>query len=256
VSAKNSKLKQRIIPVILFSNFQVLKSRNFSDYRLFGGLEQTINVFNSRDVDEIIILDIDSSKKKLGVNLEVLKIISKNSIMPITYGGGISSIHDIEQCLKNGCDKVSINSKSIEDIKFIEESSKVFGSQCIVSSIDYLKNNNSFKIYSHSNYNTNRFEFFDYIKRLCECGTGELMLTSVDNDGMMKGYETSLYEKIYKEINIPIIINGGCGKPEDILTPLNLGVSGVGLSSIFYFTKYSYIDIKKFLVANNKNIRI
>jgi cyclase len=256
MNEKKTNLKQRIIPVILFSNFQVLKSRNFSDSRVVGSLEQTINIFNTRDVDEIIILDIESSKKKTGINLDVLKIISRNSTMPITYGGGVSSVQDIENCLKNGCDKVSINSKSIEDIKFIKKSSRVFGSQCIVSSVDYLKKDNLLKLYSHSNCNVSKIDLFDYIMRLYEGGTGELIITDVDNDGMMKGYDTSLYDKIKNKIDIPVIINGGCGKPEDLLPPLSLGVNGVALSSIFYYSKYSYIDIKKFLKNKNKNIRI
>ena len=250
-----TNLKQRIIPVILFSNFQVLKSKNFADSRVVGSLEQTINIFNTRNVDEIIILDIDSSKKNNGVNLEVLKIISRNSTMPITYGGGISSIQDIENCLKNGCDKVSINSKSIEDIKIIEKSSRVFGKQCIVSSVDYQKKDNLFKLYSHSNYDVSKIELFDYIIKLYEGGAGELIITSVDNDGMMAGYDTSLYSKIKDKINIPIIINGGCGKPEDLLVPLNLNVDGLALGSIFYYSKHSYLDIKKFLKDANKNIR-
>ena len=250
-----TNLRQRIIPVILFSNFQVLKSKNFADSRVVGSLEQTINIFNTRNVDEIIILDIGSSKKNNGVNLEVLKIISRNSTMPITYGGGISSIQDIENCLKNGCDKVSINSKSIEDIKIIEKSSRVFGKQCIVSSVDYQKTNNLFNLYSHSNYDVSKIELFDYIIKLYEGGAGELIITNVDNDGMMEGYDTSLYDKIKEKIDIPIIINGGCGKPEDLLVPLNLGVDGLALGSIFYYSKYSYLDIKKFLKEANKNIR-
>jgi len=104
-------LKKRIIPVILYSNYEIVKSLKFKDYRLFGNLEQTISVFNSRNVDEIIILDIDASKKKISINTEVLKILSQESIMPLTYGGGIKSSKDIEVCLKNGCDKVSINTK-------------------------------------------------------------------------------------------------------------------------------------------------
>ena len=106
----STNLKKRVIPIILFSNYQVVKSREFKDYRVLGNLEQTINVFNHRNVDEIIIVDIEASKIKSKINLEVLKILSKNSLMPLSYGGGIQTIEDIQKCLELGCDKVVINS--------------------------------------------------------------------------------------------------------------------------------------------------
>ena len=135
---KYTNLKKRIIPIILVKDYQVVKSRQFRDFRTFGNLEQTINVFNNRNVDEIIILDIDASKKQTKINLEILSILSKNNIMPLSFGGGINSIKDIELCLKHGCDKVVINSKSLQNINFIKEASSVFGKQCIVCSIDYM----------------------------------------------------------------------------------------------------------------------
>ncbi len=256
MNKENSLLRQRIIPIILFSNYQVVKSRQFDDYRTFGNLEHTISVFNTRNVDEIIILDIETSKKNKGVNLDVLKIISRNSIMPLTYGGGITSLNDIELCLKNGCDKVSINTKCINDISFISKAAKAFGSQCIVSSVDYKLINNTYNIYSHSKNKINNLNIIKYITDLEDCGSGELILTSVNHEGVMKGYEITLLKKIIKKINIPIILNGGCGEPKDMIYPLKTGVSGLAVSSIFYYTQYSYVDIKNYLAKKKMNVRI
>ena len=251
-----TNLKKRIIPIILVKDHQVVKSRNFYDYRVFGNLEQTINVFNNRNVDEIIILDIDSSKKKTGVNIEILNILSKNNIMPLSFGGGISSLKDIELCLKHGCDKVVINSQALKDISFIKKASSVFGSQCIVCSVDYKFYHKNFYIYSHSNINTKKIDLRNYISDLVSNGAGEIVLTSVDSEGLMNGYDENFNQILKKNIEIPIIINGGCGAPEHILNTFQKNhVDAVCASSIFFYTQYSYFDIKRFLYKNKINVR-
>lgn len=248
-------LKKRIIPIILTSNYEVVKSLKFSDYRLFGNLEQTISLFNNRNVDEIIILDIDASKKKINLNTNILKILSRESIMPLTYGGGIQNLYDIENCLRHGCDKVSINSKFLTDKKFIKESVRVFGSQSIVASVDYKIVNNNFFIYSHATGKLMDMNIFDHIKILEDSGAGEILLTSCNNDGLMAGYETTLLNTLEDKIRIPIILNGGCGSLDHALVALKTKASAIGMSSIFYFTQYSYSDIKKFLKKKNCNVR-
>ena len=122
-----TKLAKRIIPLILFRDFQVVKSIEFSKFRVVGNFEQTIEVFNIRDVDEIIILDIEASSKKKEINLEVLKILSKNAGMPFSFGGGIKNLFDIEKSLKSGADKVIINNHAINNLSFIKEASIDFG---------------------------------------------------------------------------------------------------------------------------------
>ena len=252
----NTNLKKRVIPIILVKDYQVVKSRQFKDYRTFGNLEQTINVFNNRNVDEIIILDIDASKKEKKINLEILKILSKNNIMPLSFGGGINSIKDIELCLKHGCDKVIINSSCLRKIDFIKEASKVFGKQCIVCSIDYKLNNNDLKIYSHSGVNTEKLEIKTYINDLIDNGAGEIILTSVDNEGLMKGFDKDLHKILSEELEIPILINGGCGEPKDMLEILVKNqFDAVCASSIFFYTQFGYSDIKQFLLKSNINVR-
>lgn len=252
-----SNLKKRIIPIILVKDYQVVKSRKFSDYRVFGNLEQTINVFNNRNVDEIIILDIDASKKKQSINLEILNILSKNNIMPLSYGGGINSIKDIELCLKYGCDKIVLNTKALKNIKFVKEASDIFGSQCITCSIDYKVKNNDLEIFSHSGIDTDHINFLDYIELLIENGAGELVFTSVDKDGEMKGFDKNIFNMIVKNLDVPFLINGGCGEPKDILDVLkkNNIVDAVCASSIFFYTQYGYSDIKNFLSENNIDVR-
>ncbi len=252
----DSNLKKRIIPIILVKDYQVVKSRNFKDFRTFGNLEQTINVFNNRNVDEIIILDIDASKKNLEINLEILSILSKNNIMPLSYGGGISSIKDIELCLKHGCDKVVINSKSLQNINFIKEASSVFGKQCIVCSIDYMFDGQNFQIFSHSGVNTNKMILKDYIHNLVANGAGEILLTSVDKEGLMNGYDENFNKIIENYLEIPILINGGGGTPQHILDVFKKNqIDAACASSIFFYSQYGYVDIKHFLMKNKINVR-
>jgi imidazole glycerol-phosphate synthase subunit HisF len=253
---KYTNLKKRVIPIILVKDYQVVKSRQFKDYRTFGNLEQTINVFNNRNVDEIIILDIDASKKNKKVDLEILSILSKNNIMPLSFGGGINSIKDIELCLKYGCDKVVINTSCLKNINFIKEASKVFGKQCIVCSVDYKFDNDNLKIYSHIGLNTEKLEIKNYINDLINNGAGEIILTSVKNEGLMRGFDKNLHKILSGELEIPILVNGGCGEPKDILEILNKNqFDAVCASSIFFYTQFGYSDIKNFLLNNNINVR-
>ncbi len=249
-----TKLAKRIIPLILFRDFQVVKSIEFSKFRVVGNFEQTIEVFNIRDVDEIIILDIEASSKKKEINLEVLKILSKNAGMPFSFGGGIKNLFDIEKSLKSGADKVIINNHAINNLSFIKEASIQFGSQCIVTAIDYKIKNKNFFLYSHVKKEELKINIFDYIKRIEDSGSGEIFLSSVNNDGLMKGFELSLIDQIHNS-QIPIILSGGCGSPKHIEKALKSNISGVAAGSIFYYSQFSYDDIKKYLRENKLNIR-
>lgn len=251
-----SNIKKRVIPIILVKDYQVVKSRNFGDFRIFGNLEQTIAVFNTRNVDEIVILDIDASKKNSKVNLDYLNILSKNNIMPLSFGGGISTIKEIELCLKHGCDKVVINSKSLKDISFIKEASSVFGKQCIICSIDYEFDGQDFKLFSHSNLEINQMNLKDYVDNLILNGAGEILLTSVNREGLMEGYDEEFHKIIKKDLDIPILINGGCGTPEHMVRAFNKNqIDAVCASSIFFYTQYGYADIKQYLSNNNIKVR-
>lgn len=249
-----TNLKKRIIPIILINNHQVVTSRNFSDYRVFGNLEQTIEIFNRRDVDEIIMLNISSSKKKELLDLNTLKTMSRNTLMPFSYGGGIKTLHDIERCLNLGCDKVSLNDIIRSDNKFLYEAVKEFGSQAIIASLDYVIDNNKPFLYDHITSKKLDIDFDDFIKSVYDKNCGEILITCVNSDGYLKGYNLSILKKFRKIINCPIIVNGGCGVPLNMLNAFEEGADACGAGSIFYYTKYAYKDIKDFL--KKKNIKI
>jgi len=252
----DSNLKKRIIPSILVNNYQVVKSKCFKDHRIFGNLIQTVELFCMRKVDELVILDIDTSKKKLPIDSRILNLMTSNSLIPITYGGGIKTLFDIEKCLETGCEKVILNSVLFEDKTILDQAVKNFGSQSIIVNIDIKSVNHEFKIYNHSKYTIKKIELDNFINFCHDYNCGEITVNSVDNDGLMQGYRLDLLKKLRSKINKPLIINGGCGQPSHMKDAIELGADACMGGSIFFFSRYSYSDIKKFLFNEKVNIRI
>ena len=247
-------LKKRIIPSILVNNYQAIKSRQFSDYRVFGNLTQVVELFSRRKVDELVILDIESSKKKLPIDRRILKLMTANSLIPITYGGGIKNLTDIENCLNTGCEKVILNSIIHEKPKFLFEAVSKFGSQSIIVNIDIKIEKHEYKIFNHSKNKIEEKSISDYLKFCQESECGEIVLTSIENDGMMDGYNSEILNKFRNLISRPLIMNGGCANPEDMRNILSNGADACMASSMFYFTKYSYKEVKEYL--SNKKIKV
>lgn len=252
---KKTNLKIRIIPSILVDNYQVIKSKQFSDYRTFGNLTQVVELFSRRFVDELVILDIESSKKKIPIDSRILKLMTLNSLIPITYGGGIKTLSDIENCLFTGCEKIILNSILYENPRFLSEAVKSFGSQSITVSIDVRLVNDEYKIFNHINNKIEAINLFDYLMFCQDSSCGEIVINSVDKDGMMTGYDLDLISNLRNYIDRPFVINGGCSKPKDIKDAINKGADACMAASIFYFTRYSYADIKDFLKRENISIR-
>ncbi|MCD4757560.1 MAG: glycosyl amidation-associated protein WbuZ [Arcobacteraceae bacterium] len=248
-------LKHRVIPCVLLKDWQLVKSIQFGSFRTIGHPTSTARIYNSRDVDELIVLDIDASLKNDEINTEIITDIADECFMPLTIGGGINSIEDIYKVLKAGADKVSINTKAIEDKEFIKKASTIFGSQCIVCSIDVKKHNNQYKVYSRKNgiLDIDPLELaIEYEKY----GAGEILLTSVNNDGTTNGYDLELLQYFQKKVTIPIIINGGAGIPQHCVEAIQNGADAVAAAYIFHFSQYTPNDIKQEMHHNNIDVRI
>lgn len=251
-----TNLKKRIIPSILVNNYQVVKSICFEDHRIFGNLFQAVELFCKRKVDELVILDIDASKKNLAIDERILNLMTSNSLIPITYGGGIKNLQDIEKCLKTGCEKVVLNSILFKNKEFLGQAVKNFGSQSIIVNIDLKSIDNDFKIFNHSKSRIEKIELYNFINFCHEYNCGEIILNSVDNDGLMQGYNLNLLNQLRDKILKPLIINGGCGKPQHMMDAFDAGVDACIAGSMFFFSRYSYSDVKKFLLQKNTNVRL
>lgn len=237
-------LRTRIIPIVLLSGYSVLKTIKFDVRRNLGNPITIARIYNTRNVDELILLDIDASKQKRGVDLFTIQDIASECFMPLTVGGGIRKIEDIRNLLKRGADKISINTYALENPCFITEAAGIFGSQCIVVSLDIKYENDRYFIYSSINNENTNLSPIDWCKKIEGLGAGELLINFVDKDGTMEGVDCDYIALIAKSVNIPIIATGGVSNPDDTLLMAKAGASGIGVSSIFHFTNYTPLDCK------------
>ena len=248
-------LKHRIIPCVLLKDWQLVKSVGFEAFRTIGHPTPTARIYNARNVDELIVLDIDASLDEDEINTEIITDIADECFMPLTIGGGIRTIDDIYKVLNAGADKIAINTIALDNLDFITESSNIFGSQCIVCSIDVKFVDNEYKVF-------NKFKGILDINPLElalkyeKYGAGEILLTSVDHEGSTKGYDIELIRKFNNKLGIPVILNGGMGKPEDAVEAINNGADAVAAAYIFHFSQYTPNDIKNELNQFNIEVRM
>jgi len=247
-------LRKRIIPIVLLDGFSVLKTINFKQRRNLGSPITVARTYNTRNVDELVLLDIDATKQGRAIDKFTISEIAQDCFMPLTVGGGISSIKDIQDLLTRGADKVAINSYVIEKPSFIKEASSIFGSQCIVVSVDVIEEEGKFYIFSRGEINRN-LELIYWIKHAEELGAGELLINNVTRDGMMEGGGVELAALVASSVSIPVIYVGGISCPEDAALIGRTDVSAVGISSIFHFTDYTPNDCRVALAKANIPVR-
>lgn len=235
-------LKIRIIPILTFNGFGLVKTKKFNNPRMVGNPVQSARVYNSRGVDELIFIDINASKQNRKINLDVVRDVIRQCFMPVCIGGGIKSIEDINDLLRIGADKVVIKTAALINPAFIKQASRFFGSQCITIAVDAVSNNDEYFIYDQGIKNIN---VLDFIKEMENLGAGEIILTSVNNDGEMCGFDCNLYQFVEKITTLPIVMVGGGGKLsdyEELFSTTNC--QAVGSSSIYHFTQFTPLDIK------------
>jgi cyclase len=243
-------LKHRVIPCVLLKDWQLVKSIGFDSYRTIGHPTSTARIYNARNVDELIVLDIDASLNDENINIESITDIAEECFMPLTIGGGIRTIDDIYKVLNAGADKISINTIALENLEFIKKASNVFGSQCIVCSIDIKNIDGAYKVF-HKSKGTLNINPLDLAKQYQEYGAGEILLTSVDFEGSTKGYDIELIKLFKDKLEIPIILNGGMGKPEHAVEAIQNGADAIAAAYIFHFSQYTPNDIKNEMSKND-----
>lgn len=247
-------LKVRVIPILTFNGFGLVKTKQFRNPRMVGNPVQAARVYNNRGVDELVFLDILATIQKRKINLKLVADVIKECYMPVAIGGGIESIDDINNLLKIGADKVVIKTKAILDKDFIKEAVSFFGSQCISISIDVYQTIEGYKIYNSFDIDKS---LDDFIKEMVDCKVGEFILVSVENDGTMRGFDIDLINYVEKMTNVPLIAVGGGGDMQhynDLFSKTN--VKAVGSASIFHFTQYTPLDIKNELKLIGMPVRI
>ncbi len=251
-------LKNRIIPCLDVKNGRVVKGINFVELKDAGDPVEQAKIYSDSGADEICFLDITASNENRETIYEVVKKTSKNCFVPLTVGGGVRSIEDINKLLNCGADKVSINTAAFQNQNLIKEAAKRFGSQCIVVAIDAKKTDkNKWSVFTHGGRERTDIDAIEYAKISESNGAGEILLTSMDKDGTQSGYDIQLTSKITKSINIPVIASGGVGTLDHLKDGIvKGGASAVLAASIFHFGTFSIKEAKEYLKSKNVSVRI
>ena len=248
-------LKKRIIPILLIKNGSIVKTVKFSNPRIVGDVRSTVQVFKNRLADELCIVDIDARKNKK-INYKLISEIAKIANMPLTVGGYVNSFEIASRLFDCGIDKLMIRSLLFEDKKLVDKISKNYGNQSILGCIDYTGiAENAVCVYGAYNEKKGH-KLNDFVKVINEFGVGEVLLNSVDNDGLMKGYDIITLNYIKELIKKPVILSGGCGSLEDALNGFKSGVSAIAAGSLFYWVGESIISLKNYLEKNKILVRM
>ena len=250
-------LKTRVIPTLLYKSVGLVKGKQFDSWRRVDTVLPAIKVYNMREVDELILLDIEATELGRDPDYEEIKGVSRECFVPLCVGGGIHNIEQVKQLLRVGADKVAINTAAYENIDLIKEVSQVFGSQCVVSSIDCKKEGEEYICFSHSGkINTNK-RVQDWAKEVEKAGAGEILVTSISRDGEMKGYDLDLIKTVSESVAIPVIASGGAGTYEDMYQAIQYGnATAVAAASMYHFTEATPKEAKKYLKEKGVAVRL
>lgn len=250
-------LKVRIIPTLLWKTMGLVKGVNFDSWRRIGTVMPAIKVFNTRQVDELILLDIAATAEGVEPDYNSIAEFSSECFVPLTVGGGIKNIEQIKKILRAGADKVCLNSIAYTNPDLIKEASYKFGKQCIVISIDARKNlDGSYECFSNCGTHPTGQEVGKWAEKMEEMGAGEILITSIDRDGTMDGYDIQLVRCVAEKVNIPVIASGGAGEYEHMYEVLSKGkASAVAAASIFNFTQQTPLEAKKYLASKGIPVR-
>jgi cyclase len=250
-------LKNRIIPCLDVKNGRVVKGINFLDLKDAGDPVEQAKIYSDGGADEICFLDITASNENRDTIYDVIERTSKKCFVPLTVGGGVRGVDDINKLLNCGADKVSINTAAVQNPEIIIESSKKFGAQCIVVAIDAKKNVNKWEVFTHGGRNNTGIDAIEFAKKMENSGAGELLVTSMDRDGTQIGYDNDLMFKISSIVNIPTIASGGVGSLDHLADGIKLGnASAVLAASIFHYGKHTIKEAKQYLNSKGIPVRI
>ncbi len=250
-------LAKRIIPCLDVKDGRVVKGIKFLNLRDAGDPAEIAAAYDKEGADEIVFLDITASHEERPIFIDVVKRTAENIFMPLTVGGGIEKLSTIERLLRAGADKVSINTKAVQEPGFIKEAAARFGTQCIVVAIDAKRAGKGWEVYTHGGRRPAGKDAILWAKEVAGLGAGEILLTSMDCDGTKAGFDIELTRSISEAINIPIIASGGAGNLEHLLKVLVEGKADAALAaSIFHFKEYTIKEAKEFLKEKGVEVRL
>jgi cyclase len=250
-------LKVRVIPTLLWKDFGLVKGIGFDSWRRVGPVLPAIKIYNARDVDELVLVDITASQEENAPDHDSVSDFSEECSVPLTVGGGIASLEHMLSLLHAGADKIAINTAAYSNPALIDAAAGRFGAQCVVASIDARRmNGGEYRCFSHAATVETGKEVVAWAKELVDRGAGEILLTSIDRDGTMTGYDLELVERVAQEVAIPVIASGGAGSYQHMVEVVEqAGASAVAAASVFHFTELTPAGAKSAMQAAGIPVR-
>jgi cyclase len=248
-------LSIRIIPCLDVNEGRVVKGVNFVNLVDAGDPTELAKGYNHEGADELTFLDISASSSGRQTTIEAVKRTAEQVFIPLTVGGGIRSVDDVDKLLRAGADKISINTAAINRPELINEIANNFGSQVLVLSVDARRANGSYEVTTHGGRESAGLSAISWVKQACDLGVGEILLNSMDADGTREGYDLQMISDIRSICKVPLIASGGAGKLEDFASALDAGADALLAASVFHFGTFRISDVKNYLKQRGYNVR-
>lgn len=249
-------LKKRIIPKLLLKNGRNVKGVKFVELRDTGHPVTNARIYDAQGADELMFLDITASTENRGILYDIIARTAEEVFMPFCVGGGIRTVEDIRYLLRAGADKVSINTAAVETPELIGQGAELFGSQCIVASIDFRRNGDRCEVYTHGGTVATGLDVLNHARQMAESGAGEILLTSIDRDGTMEGYDLAITRMVSDSLEVPVISSGGAGTLQHLVDAISDGhAAAVAVGSLFHFTDQSPIKARAFMRVAGIDVR-
>jgi cyclase len=250
-------LKARVIPTLLWKKFGLVKGVGFDSWRRVGPVLPAIKVYNQREVDELVLVDIVAHQSDDDPDFESIEEFGQDCFVPLTVGGGITRIEQVQRLLRAGADKVSLNTAAYTNPELVTEIAKRHGVQSVVASIDVRVQGGRWNCFSHAGRQPTDREVTTWARELEDRGAGEILITSIERDGTMQGYDLALIEAVVRAVTIPVIASGGAGNYQHMVDAvMHAGASAVAAASIFHFTEQTPAGAKAALAAEGVPVRL
>ncbi|MCD6511841.1 MAG: imidazole glycerol phosphate synthase subunit HisF [Thaumarchaeota archaeon] len=250
-------LAKRIIPCLDVDHGRVVKGVRFVNLRVAGDPVELGRRYSEEGADELVYLDITASPEGRGILLDMVRRVAEEITIPFTVGGGIRSVEDAREVLRSGADKISVNTAAVEKPELVERLASEFGSQCVVVAIDAKKRDGWYEVFTYGGRKPTGLDAVSWAKRVEALGAGEILLTSIDRDGTVDGYELELTRSVSESVSIPVIASGGCGTLEHFYEAFEIGKADAALAaSVFHFGKYSISEVKNYLKERGVLVRL
>jgi cyclase len=245
------------MPILLFKDVGLVKGIGFDSWRRIGPALQAVKVYNMREVDELVFFDIAATLDGRRPDLRQIEDLAAECFMPMTVGGGVRSIDDIRELLELGADKVAINTAAIETPELVHKGAEQFGSQCIVVCIDARRSGENWEVFSHCGMQATGLDPVEHALRAEALGAGEIILTSIDRDGTLQGYDVELIRRVAEAVRIPVVATGGAGNYGHMAEVLrHTRAAALAAASIFHFTEQTPREAKLYLREQGFPVRI